>query len=244
MLLVVNLPVSGLSSEGEVLLARSSDAHAWLEYWNPDSGWNVFDPTPRIFLYENPWTDFFLDSYDWLETAWYRYFLSYTSLQETILTLNGIKQLSSIEQGKNLAWKLLPVTTIQGMLQVIVISFLLLGFALIVIYGFLLIRAPIAGNQFSFSSIRLRRERVRMEKWIRRRAQKSSSTSNDRHWQTLSDTAKTVKINWGSEAEIRFLQWVEVYQRCRFYQMENRSFHRLYVIFKEFVQICRNSNLN
>jgi hypothetical protein len=80
------------STQGGSLTVRMGDAHAWLEYWIPDRGWKMFDPTPRVILRSSV-LDHILESYDLLETFWYRYFYSYDSNFQAELTQKTYNQI-------------------------------------------------------------------------------------------------------------------------------------------------------
>lgn len=61
---------------GGVLVLRSDDAHAWVEYWAEDRGWQPFDPTPRIIAGASLWAAL-RDGYDWMSAQWYRKVVTY-----------------------------------------------------------------------------------------------------------------------------------------------------------------------
>jgi transglutaminase-like putative cysteine protease len=73
--LVTGFRVTQPTVEGSVRV-RAADAHAWVEIWQPESGWAPFDPTPRILWI--PGVGAYLrDGYDLLSGYWYRYILSF-----------------------------------------------------------------------------------------------------------------------------------------------------------------------
>lgn len=61
---------------GSVVMARSSDAHAWAEAWTDRGGWQPVDTTPAMAAV-NPWFEPARNVYEWLNAYWYRYILGY-----------------------------------------------------------------------------------------------------------------------------------------------------------------------
>lgn len=64
------------SAIGGVLTVRSSDGHAWVEVFSPESGWIPFDPTPRVHL-GSTWKDQFRQISDLFGAYWYKHVVSY-----------------------------------------------------------------------------------------------------------------------------------------------------------------------
>jgi hypothetical protein len=60
--------------EGDLLTARNTDAHAWVEVWVKGRGWVPVDPSPVVAA-EASWAVF--DLYDQLNAYWYRYIVGY-----------------------------------------------------------------------------------------------------------------------------------------------------------------------
>lgn len=61
-----------------VLNVRSGDAHAWLEFWHADRGWEPFDPTPRAIRPPAAF-EYFEEIYGLMSAYWHRYILTYDS---------------------------------------------------------------------------------------------------------------------------------------------------------------------
>src|SRR5690606_9212094 len=59
---------------GEVLTARNTDAHAWVEVWVKGKGWVPVDPSPAMAP-ASGWAIF--DLYDQLNAYWYQYIVGY-----------------------------------------------------------------------------------------------------------------------------------------------------------------------
>lgn len=60
-------------SDGEVLTARNTDAHAWVEVWISGKGWVPVDPSPVVVQD----TGSLFDLYDKLNAYWHRYIVGY-----------------------------------------------------------------------------------------------------------------------------------------------------------------------
>lgn len=60
-------------SNGEVLTARNTDAHAWVEVWVKGRGWVPVDPSPIVTQDQGSFFDF----YDRLNAYWYQYIVGY-----------------------------------------------------------------------------------------------------------------------------------------------------------------------
>jgi hypothetical protein len=63
-----------VSPTGDVLTARNTDAHAWVEVWVKDRGWQPVDPSPPA-VRAAEWA--ILDLYDQLNAYWYQYIVGY-----------------------------------------------------------------------------------------------------------------------------------------------------------------------
>jgi transglutaminase-like putative cysteine protease len=60
-------------SDGDVLTARNTDAHAWVEVWMKGRGWVPVDPSPVVTRQHASYFDF----YDKLNAYWYQYIVGY-----------------------------------------------------------------------------------------------------------------------------------------------------------------------
>lgn len=60
-------------SDGDVLTARNTDAHAWVEVWVSGRGWVPVDPSPVVVQAHGSFFDF----YDVLSAYWYQYIVGY-----------------------------------------------------------------------------------------------------------------------------------------------------------------------
>ncbi|MEM6703306.1 MAG: DUF3488 and transglutaminase-like domain-containing protein [Acidobacteriota bacterium] len=61
-------------------VVRQNNAHAWVEAYVPELGWQTFDPTPpagRPGEFERSLMTFARQTYDWLQFRWDRYVISY-----------------------------------------------------------------------------------------------------------------------------------------------------------------------
>lgn len=61
-------------------VVRQNNAHAWVEAYVPELGWQTFDPTPpagRPGGFERSLLSFARQTYDWLQFRWDRYVISY-----------------------------------------------------------------------------------------------------------------------------------------------------------------------
>lgn len=62
----------GRFPENNILTVRTSDAHAWIEYYNENKNWVPMDFTPKD-LWEVGLKEWFMDQYDYLSGKWYEY---------------------------------------------------------------------------------------------------------------------------------------------------------------------------
>ncbi len=85
--LVAGYRVTRYASQG-VLTILDSDAHAWVEFWEPSRGWTPFDPTPLV-LVESGWFDSVRESYWSASVFWDRWILGYGKANGFGSTLNA-----------------------------------------------------------------------------------------------------------------------------------------------------------
>jgi len=71
--LIGGYPVHEPSADGAAMIARSRDAHAWVEVLAADGSWHTFDPTPAADLRATSEDGgFWRETERWLEAAWAR----------------------------------------------------------------------------------------------------------------------------------------------------------------------------
>lgn len=84
----------------DVVIVRQSDAHAWVEYFVPDVGWYIFDPTPFV-IKEGEWKSIaFITNYTNAINYWLsRYLVDYDAKTQRKLyfdTRNTLRQYGSV----------------------------------------------------------------------------------------------------------------------------------------------------
>ena len=87
---------------GDYLLVRQSDAHAWVEYWTPETGWTRVDPTAAIspsrisrgsygsvdgprYMLDFPWVRGVKNSIDIVQQRWNDWVIDYGAKQQASL---------------------------------------------------------------------------------------------------------------------------------------------------------------
>lgn len=108
-------------SSGDVLTVRMSDAHAWVEYYQPQKGWIPIDPTPRV-LYVPSFKNWVLDIYDWVSGKWYQYVLSYGDTRESTLFYQMPQWIEGFKKIKKTGLIIFSI----GLISVFVLFFILL----------------------------------------------------------------------------------------------------------------------
>ncbi|MGE0616387.1 MAG: transglutaminaseTgpA domain-containing protein [Bacteriovoracia bacterium] len=68
---------SGRPPLGDVIVYRTGDGHAWVEYWDRETGWRPYDPTPqRVDFQRNAW-DLVQETQEYLAAYWNKYVVSF-----------------------------------------------------------------------------------------------------------------------------------------------------------------------
>lgn len=77
---------------GSALAVRTGDAHAWLEYFDPEQGWRVYDPTPRMIM-PPMFFGFMRDFYEEISTVWYRYVFNFDNSRGSLFSMKTLQDL-------------------------------------------------------------------------------------------------------------------------------------------------------
>jgi hypothetical protein len=188
---------------GGVLSVRSSDAHAWVEAWSPERGWIPFDPTPRV-MSSSPF-EVFSDAYDWLSAYWFKWVVSYDMGDFTSEVAKSVRENLSLSRLQEASLE--SIANQKGLIVGALFGALALGGAVLLV---LRIWFP------QFFSIRwrvhegppvLRRERLRMERMLRRAQIPAEEFEQTRH---------LVYRARGAQAGDLFTEWLGTYQSARF----------------------------
>lgn len=195
------------STRNSTLNIKSSDAHAWLEYWVEGKGWKVFDPTPRLIahfsLIEN-----LLDTYDSLENLWYHYFYSYDAGAQLQLGHNSFEKL---RETKSVVFeKNFDLSSILHSSSRWLISFLWI-FIILIFYFLTKFLKRLLSSQATDGPLRIQWARKKMEIRIQSLLKTEKNTSFDLFRQELK-----IKSIYGIETASIYKKWVDLYLKIRF----------------------------
>lgn len=203
---------------GDVLTIKSSDAHAWIEYWSRTTGWTPYDPTPKVVSSPNLFK-IFSDAYELMSNYWYRFILGYNSKEAEKGTEEAAAQPHLNHEGgvfKDLKeWRnwVLGKLGKQGVkLFFIITSLLLMGGA---VYLFLRYQYPWLFSiryRVRLGSRDLWAERLKMEKLVKSHARVKAQTSLSKKEDKYLDVSD---LNTYLEHPL-LSEWIAIYLRLRF----------------------------
>ncbi|MBC7690621.1 MAG: transglutaminase domain-containing protein [Methylotenera sp.] len=155
------------SSIQGMLMITPSDAHAWVEYWNPDRGWIALDPTPRVSGPSSAMRHF-KNAYALLDAYWSRYILTYGESSTLISWLKDWKDSFSVQKIRPFFETLQQfIETQKEVFAITLGGILALGFALFFILRTWFPAPFLARDRAGQGPWQLRNERARMEKMLK-----------------------------------------------------------------------------
>jgi hypothetical protein len=196
---------------GGVLTITTNDAHAWVEYWNPERGWTAFDPTPRLYG-PSGFFNVFRDGYEWVSAYWYRYVLNFTESKGKSESESSVEQHSSYVPSSSQQFKTLRnqiETYVQEFHAQIMTGLVALVCFSLILYLFLRWRYPwifSIRHRVREGDTRLRRERIKMEQLILKR-----QSSQD-----LDTAIESLYSSYPERLSAALREWQNTYQKLRF----------------------------
>jgi transglutaminase-like putative cysteine protease len=191
----------GKAQVGGVLTVRNSDAHAWIEVWHPERGWVPLDPTPRL-VSSSPF-EFFSDAYDLVSAYWFKYVVSYD------MGDFSMEMARSLRQGLNFSrFQEASLDTIherKGVILWIVGVLLAFGATVFLVLRIWFPQVFSIRWRVSEGPPALRRERLRMEKLLKRH-----------RLPDLEESHRVIYSIKGVQAGDLYSEWLGLYQTARF----------------------------
>ena len=215
------------STRKDTLSLRTSDAHAWIEYWIEGEGWKVYDPTPRterIFSFFDQFRDQLQDSYDQMERFWYQYVYSYNTESQIEATQSTVQKFKSIQN-----WN--PFTAFNQKLGFLFLPVALLTLLLVFRISSLL-RFFFRRNEGPWL---VRINRKKMERLLIRKM-KSKKVSENIPFQVLRQEHLLAQV-FGDAITKSYLRWKTHYLEIRFGGTRFSDHRILNVDFTEFKKL-------